>query len=182
MSTALSLVEEPKSLANGQSGFVPQTFESWQLKRQLPNTEPNSDHRGINVGCAKCGGLILRDEEIVLIRHGSIWSTRNPEFVLIQWNDEKVDEKKKCRYSDVRCEVCNHLVGMFYHEKPQFDEQSKEAKLNYPCAKILYLRQSADGSIFNKTLLLGEKGLVDLAIDHLLTAKTNNNVGNKSPP
>lgn len=150
-------------------------FEGWQLKRQLPNTEPNSDHYGINIGCSKCGALVLRDEEIVMIRHGSIWSTRTMEFASVNWNDEKWDDKKKCRYSDIRCEICQQLVGMYYHEKPQSEnDNSKEGKLSYPCGKILYLRQSAGGTIFNKTILLGEKSMVDSAIENLASSKFNN--------
>ncbi len=150
-------------------------FEVWQLKRQLPNTEPNSDHGGINLGCSKCGALVIRDEEIAMIRHGSVWSTREMEFASINWNEEKWDENRKCRYSDIRCEVCHQLVGMYYHERPQLDnDKSKESKLSYPCGKILYLRQSSGGAIFNKTVLLGEKSMVDSAIDNLASSKFNN--------
>ncbi len=163
------------------------------------------------VGCSKCGALVIRDEEIAMIRHGSIWTVSKAlDFAQISYQEEKFDDKKKLHYCDVRCEVCQQLVGMYYLHKPGtsngFMESqsfvdasttggnksafsspthpvgSKEALLTYPCAKILYLRQSASGQIFNKTILLGEKHLVEHAIDTLLqhSGKHNNQEGSGS--
>lgn len=138
-----------------------------------------------------------------MIRHGSIWTTsKELEFAQVMYSEEKYDDKKRIHYCDVRCEVCQQMVGMYYLQKPgnsPVDNSpeghdssmvkslfaspssthpmgSKESMLSYPCAKILYLRQSASGVIFNKTLLLGEKHSIENAIDLLLQqGKPHNN-------
>lgn len=143
-----------------------------------------------------------------MIRHGSIWTTHRPlDFAHISFNEEKFDDKKKIAYCDIRCEMCQQLVGMYYLHKPgtmpptptgtsqsivdnsiidgpkstfssPVHNGSKEMQLTYPCGKILYLRQSATGVIFNKTILLGEKNLVENAIDTLIQQQAKHHVNN----
>lgn len=145
------------------------TWEAWQQLRVLPDTEINSSHFGINLGCIKCGALVLCDDEIVAIRHGSIWSKCNPEFVCIEPSSlsGKVEEKQHdSPVLDAKCEICGQLLGSYYPRPPQ----SHPHQMSFPATKMMYLRQSSSGALFNKTVLLGVRDEVEKSIHSLVPA------------
>lgn len=151
-------------------------WESWQLLRVLPDTEINSSHFGINIGCIKCGALVLCDDEIAAVRYGSIWSKCNPEFVRLEPSSltGKMEEKKaESPILNVACEICRQVLGSYYTQPPQDNSQ----QITFPAAKIMYLRQSSSGLLFNKTVLLGLRNDVEKSIQALTPAKQES-IGN----
>lgn len=151
------------------SGLKLCVCESWQCLRPLPNTQPNTSHYGINFSCAKCGALALRDDEIAGIKNESIWSKETLEFVQITSVEANRNER------EIRCEECNCSLGTYYLSKPE----SKDPSLNewlknirFPAGKIMYLRQSSSGNLFNKTILFGEEEVVRKGISQLTLASS----------
>lgn len=141
--------------------------EQWQELRHLPNTNPNSLHKGINLGCAKCGALVLRDEEIAGIKNGSIWSKPSPCFLSMELKEGNNDEL------DIRCEECSANLGTYYLQKPILKDSAMEdwvQHLTFPSAKIMYLRQSSTGTLFNKTILVGDEDVIRRGIMSLDTS------------
>lgn len=141
------------------------TNEPWQELRPLPNTRPYTSHHGINLGCARCGALALRDDEILSIRNGSVWGRSNPDFVAVS---EAKDDN--CNELEVRCEECNNNLGVYYKSKPETKDPIMEKylqTLNFPAIKVMYLRQSSGGVLFNKTILLGDEDVIRRGVAHL---------------
>lgn len=155
------------------------TCEPWQELRPLPNTRPNSSHYGINLGCARCGALVLRDEEIVAIKNGSLWTKSPLEFAC-------VSESKNCSEVEVRCEECNSHIGTHFLRRPASRDPSMDELLStitFPASKIMYLRQSSSGNLFNKTILLGEEDIIRKGISNLqLPSNCSLPLLPKSPP
>jgi hypothetical protein len=139
-------------------------WELWQINRKLPNTEPYSSHYGINLGCYRCGALVILDNEIAMVKNGSVWTKTNIQFVNVVKENPKFDAKLNKHYYDLRCEGCQQNVGVYYfdnHTNKQQGSQTGDFPLSFPAAKIFYLRRTSNGQLFHKTLLLGEQHLVE---------------------
>lgn len=147
------------------------SWSNWQLRRHLPNTRENSSHGHLNIGCARCGALVIRDNEIKMIRHDSIWTQEELDFVKIEKSNIKKDNKRNSSYYDIKCEICDQHLGFYYLDK--FTDNSRESKLSFPTGKIFYLRQTSTGELFNKTVVLGDEATFEVACQKLsLTNKT----------
>ena len=152
-------------------------WDSWQLNKKLPNTEPYSPHYGINFGCFKCGSLVVIDDEIAMIHHGSVWTKSSVDFVSFEKENPKFDSKLNKQYYFLKCEGCDQNVGVYYFEGEKgsnslsLADDKSVPPLRFPCAKIYYLRRTENNQLFHKTILLGEQFLVEESLYKLTLSK-----------
>jgi hypothetical protein len=119
-----------------------------QLKTVFPNTQPGSEHGGLEFACYYCGELAVESDDIHEIKRGAVWTNKIPDG--IEQKGKKLFNKyKKCNFYSAVCKTCGNSVGSVYKESFEDCDENQE----FPCVKVTYIRQSKDGSLMNATAL-----------------------------
>jgi len=145
---------------------VQSSWEGINLNTELPNTERNSKHEGLMIGCFKCGACVAQGTEVYEVKNNAIWTQVCTNMIL----DSKIsyNDCKKTNVQSVFCRYCNNTIGSYYHEQ-YFDSETQEmtTKDYFPCVMITYRRKNKGNVPVNQTVLLGDDDSIGLCIANL---------------
>ena len=122
-------------------------WEDYQLRRKFPNTEPGSEHDGIDLQCFFCGEQILEGADIHEIKRGAVWTNSIPEGIH-RTGKKMFNKYKKCSFFNAVC-TCGNSVGSVYLERYEGCTPNRE----FPCVKVTYMREARNGTLMNATVL-----------------------------
>ncbi|GMI36594.1 hypothetical protein TrCOL_g970 [Triparma columacea] len=137
-------------------------WQPWQsgkkcLALDLPDTVPGSEHEGISLACWKCGEVVVKPDQIHLIKGTAIW-TNTGDIPGIKLGKKEYNRFKKCEFSPGFCANCNFAIASLYEEQFFDTDTGKDVEnREFPCFKVLTVRKAAEGSFpaIMSTVLVG---------------------------